>query len=241
MLNQLVITRGRQTNYSAAKALMAVKSNYGPGDNQWSITSIMQTRTAGGPSKIKAETCLAVIDGLMADGKRHPEEALKINGIPPLFMLKVLSRQACARSIDGKKIINRNPVYGEEDAIVVKYGDLPIIGDVVRCKSSMKAYNEYGERIGTADQESMRMRDIELSNYNEFVIDENGIIIVGYPDVYQLLTKGGERITFPQFKKIDNKDKEKRRITNWLFREVFVRPQAKEEHPIDQRQRNSRG
>lgn len=234
-LRNFVFERTWQMSKKRIADIMKNPDNYGSSEEQWSFTQITRALKTDGNEKRKAELCLASLDGLEVDGKRHHERAVKWNGTAPVFRLRVLSRQACHEDKDGNRLWWRQDAKqfnGTESDIVVSHDDAPVAGDIVRCKIDMEPFNDEGKRMSTSDQEALIHEGREITNYNRFDVDKNSCITVGYPDVMMLLNKNGERLAFPQFQKMDRRNKADRKITNWLFREVFSQKRGRK--PITQ-------
>ena len=188
------------------------KQNYGFGPGQWNMTGVIQEQD------IRKYHIYQIIEGIDAEMKRDT-----LRGIRMDFRVKVLTRQACCRDKEGHTIWQRQQALenlGMDGDFVPEFNDPPQPGDVVEWKGAAKTEDEYGNPVDSKTIKRWAQRGIRRQEFEEFIVDEDGCISVHYPFILSMLKKHGERIAFPQFRKVDNKSKNKRKITNWQFREV---------------------
>lgn len=195
-----------QTELSAAK--------YGFGPDQWNLTEIIQN--TDDPRHVAA---YRAIEGVNAQGKREMAYTLRgTNGQPFMWRLHVLSRQACCKDKAGHKIWiydEARRMNGESDDIVaLKHDEKPQPGDVLWWKG--QAIPE----LTSNQRNAMVRRGESLYNDIHFTLDDDCCIWVGWPYVLEMLSRKGHRLTFPEFRRRDRRDRSMRRITNWWFKEV---------------------
>ena len=138
-------SKGSYPMYMGTLGKLITPKNYGRGPDKWNLTEILRQ-----PDIVRVPA-LNTITGDDVKGNPRPDRAMKLNGIPFMFKLRVMTRQirfgstvGCI-SVDGKKICVTDDEYSfhsdgvdEEDKILVEYRDKPKPGDVVRWKDRMR-------------------------------------------------------------------------------------------------------
>jgi hypothetical protein len=204
--------------WSMAKIITA--ENYGTGEGQWTLTEMVQTEDA------RRYNAFKILDGI--DSKCNRVHGLNplagIDGRPFRFKFRVLTRQACVRTCDGKTVFRSKQAMEEsgEKGILPDHLDKPVTGDVVEWKGQMRTFDsEKGRKVDAKVLKEWAMRGIRPETYLEFVVDKGGCIEVPYPYALSMLTQKGKSLAFPRFAKQRRTQKTpKRRITNWWFEEV---------------------
>jgi hypothetical protein len=202
---------------------------------EWTVTELIATTN---PRKHLA---LDVLDGIKRGkvDKRFPPPAITVR-------LKVTTRQAChctkeaAKQLDAygqprPNIFERRSafeMFGEEGDVLPKYDEKPVDGDLVRWKG--QAYEvdpDTGEAMDSNTSKAWGRMGWQPNGRSltedEFYPVKKEHIKVPVLTALRMLSKNGVSISKAQFRKIDRADKEKRRITNWLFKEAP--PRAKKE------------
>jgi hypothetical protein len=214
-------------------------STYGPGDNEWSLTEIMKQTP---DKKIPA---LMLISGDEPGGRKNPDREFKNNGMPMMFRLKVLTRQACHRDKTGKLICRTDEEFEfdkDQKILVNDSSEKPKPGDVVRWKDRIRepdtmipASSGYNNQEISAMMAEPHLSSSHLDNWKangeechiwaEFTVDDDLCILVPFKFAQPMLKQKGFRMpAIPQFMRTDRVkagEKPKRRITNWWFQEVF--------------------
>jgi hypothetical protein len=197
--------------------LITVKSYDGDsrGDKPgWSLTDIIaQTGIAS-----CAVDAMCLVNGVTTRGKRVNNRPMSLTMD---VKLKVLTRQACHSDKDGVRI-STDPT---SDDMVFDF-EKPKNGDIVRVRTEESLVNK---RTGTALSVQEREYAIDngepLYDYEDVVVDEDGCITVPAGLAIGMLRMNGKKIRKPSHMKphssISNqKEAQKRRITNWLYEEV---------------------
>ncbi len=210
-------TSGRAKIFGALQSMMIEKDSYGSDEGQWSMSELVE----GQGDNLTAQM-LRVIEGVTWDGSNIISD--KLNGLEKTYKLKVMSRQACCRTKDGKTIWqqevakNRN---GEPGDLVPTHDEPPQPGDIVEWKTTKKTHDERGNPVDEKVRKRWSIAGIRPHKYAEFVVDKDLCINVRYPYVYSMLIKHGFRLVSPQHRKTAKNSKNPRRITNWWFKEVL--------------------
>jgi hypothetical protein len=206
-------------------------SNYGIGKDCWTLTEIISERSD------VAESALRIISGVDIYGKEVGAGSVKDeNGLPLRYKLRVLTRQACADTKDGKGINNWNSTESkpENDNNELCPGpqDPPVEGDRVWIKGDPITHDPItGERLVKRIKLAMKARlEAELGRqvkselayfyYNKVAVDKDGCISVDLKNAMQLLTTKGKRLVLPQFASGRRVPENTRQITNWRCEEV---------------------
>ncbi len=209
-----------------------VASNYYSEKNSegWSLTELIKEPSGGGMH------ALQIIMGHDRKGRTRGDiQPLTDNGLPFLYRLKVLTRQACSRDKDGT-IINgwdKDQTEDYEDyqspdndfIIVPGPKDEPCEGDIVRIKGDFREKDEDGNLLNKQYREYALENGKDIHHYKDVAIDKDGCITVDFNSAMQLLKLNGMRVVkAPRFRKRDKvKDQKKepqRQIVNWLYEEV---------------------
>ena len=206
-------------------------TNYGIGADCWTLTELINER-----SNI-SESARRVIEGVDMYGREVGNGAvMDESGSPLRYKLRVVSRQACTDTKDGKGINNWDSTdykpENDNDEFCPEPQDLPKEGDRVWVKGNPLTHDPVtGDPLikkykmaMTARLEAELGRQIkpELAHYNytKIPVDKDGCITVNYKHAMQLLTTKGKRLVLPQFSSGRRKPEKTRQITNWHFEEV---------------------
>jgi hypothetical protein len=207
--------------------------NYGDSTkdpDKWCITELIKERNA---AKFVA---LEILEGRNQKGILFQDQAVKgPDGLQMTFKLEVLSRQACYEDKSGHKIFVHpdaiNNVGSPDDIVVINPDEPPKPGDIIRIKTRPKDLDENGEEV------TLKIRNMWVAYgddeyfYANFKVQDDLTINVPYPHVKTFLERAGFRIAFPQF----SKGHRPRRVTQWLYKEVFPGDAQPEEKPIRKR------
>jgi hypothetical protein len=188
--------------------------NYGFGPGDWNMTELVQE------SDQRKYVAFQMIEGIDHERRRDTNQGLGLT-----YRLRVLTRQACVRDKAGNRIWPTNEPkinLGNPEDIVPNHEDLPEPGDVVEWKGSVKATDDRGNIVDAKIIRRWALQGIRPENYHEFEVDKDLCINVRYPQIIEMLTRKGRKLSYPQFRKINKASKEKRRITNWWFEEVPI-------------------
>ena len=224
--------RNRQEVHKALGNLITPK-NYGTGPDQWCLTELITTGTNA------SEEVFRLLAGIDQDGKEVNDGAMKdAGGLPLTFKLRVLSRQACFETKDGRGINDwdTTDIVGENDnqELCPAFDELPVEGDVVWVKGNAYTHCPVtGDRVWKkvakrmiARFESEVGRKVKpfraLWRHSKYPVDADGCITVPYYQAVQLLRNNGFRIPMYQFTSGPRRGdpKKVRVITNWHFKEV---------------------
>lgn len=224
--------RNRQAILKALKKIIT-PDNYGTGENQWSLTELINTRTNA------SEDSFRLIQGVDELGQSvGTGPMMGQGGLPLTIKLKVLSRQACFETADGKGINDwdSTDLVGENDnnELCPAFDEPPKPGDVVWVKQNPLTHDpETGKRIWKktglvviARTEAEMGREIKpdkaLYHHLKYSVDDDGCITVPFLIALQLLKTKGHKIALARFKGGSKRGdpKKTRQITNWLFKEV---------------------
>jgi hypothetical protein len=193
--------------------------------NKWSTTDILTQFN----STLSAPLASCILSGTDSGGRIVKRTAL----IDTLMVkIKVLSRQACFRDVDGDRLLT-NPTSPKQ----VLSTDLPVEGDQVRVSQGPQMTNEItGKNLTFHQRNRVIAEGKQLKTFEYYEVDEDGCIIVPLREAMSLLKKSGIRIAFPEFglahtRVKDVEEGEKRRITNWLFEEVAIDYEAPKPEP----------
>lgn len=161
-----------------------------------------------------------VLEGIQADRRtKRPDLAPRID-----FKFEVLTRQACCRDKHGNTLWQNKEamtLYGEPDDLLPEYNEKPKPGDVVEWKGHAITVDPDNDNPVDAKTLKKWARMGKRPNeYKEYVVDADGCITVWYPQCLEMLSRKGFRGAKPQFRKTHIKDKTRRRMTNWWFKEV---------------------
>lgn len=222
----------RQAILKALRGIIRPDS-YGTGKDQWTLTELISTATNA------SEDAFRLIQGVDEMGAVVDMGAMMgPGGLPLTIKLKVLSRQACYETADGKGINDWDSTYlvGENDnnELCPAFDEPPHLGDVVWVKQNPLTHDpETGKRIWKktglvviARTEAEMGREIKpdkaLYYYLKYSVDKDECITVPFLIALQLLKTKGARIVLAKFKSGSKRGdpKKTRQITNWLFKEV---------------------
>lgn len=212
--------------HSQLKKIITAK-NYGWGPGEWNLTELIQSKDA------RKYLAYQILEGVMPDGRKHPGAELRDEtGGLFCFKLQVLTRQACIRDKNGRRIWLHEEArdnVGESDDLVPDAKDKPKPGDVVEIKGYVKTWDdEHDREVDASVKREWSMQGKRPEEYQEYVLDKDCCIEVPYPFVLQMMSKNGERLVVPQFKKRGRRQgPQKRRITNWWYREVHQQEPVK--------------
>ncbi|MCP4640595.1 MAG: hypothetical protein GY851_09190 [bacterium] len=212
--------------YSArGKTIAHIKPQLLPADyGKWSLTDIMLDANE------RRHMAYFIFDGLDASGTKQPgREFNNPDGTTFTFRFEVLTRQACCRDKNGVRFWDRaqgREVWGDEKKdLLPEVGDMPKPGDVVEWKAQRKAVDEQGNEVDARTLKRWAINGERPEDYVEFIVDKDGCINVPYPFALAMLTRKGQKISQPRFRKIDKADKTRRKLTNWWFREAPPTPE----------------
>ena len=189
---------------------------------KWSLTDIIQNKS------VASQYCILALSGSNTDGTRA-ENGAAADGMR--YKLKVLTRQACYKDKDGRRINGWDmlPDDGTDPdgpPIRPEWKDTPQPGDVVMIKGNQRKDDpETGERLTRESRMGLVHRGYFPFHHKDVIVDTDGCITVGFDDAMQLLTLKGQRVVMPQFRKLNKVTKDgtyegQRQITNWHFKEV---------------------
>jgi hypothetical protein len=216
--------------YERVLSTMKDPSNYmSDGPDGWTVSSCVRD---GGRVGIVA---LNILNGTLMDGMKHGKgEGPQIG----LIRLKVLSRQACQADKNGKILNHSRKLFAHEEDEDKAQGmpsidTPPEVGDFILVKGDPRMYNHLGHRMIATVAAEFEMRSMHDKYrwrnglrylYAEYQVDSDGCIDVTPDDAVTLLSRFGEDLVFPAFRKdgmqVDRGMRARRVITNWLFREV---------------------
>jgi hypothetical protein len=199
--------------------------NYGWEKPNWNLTDLLIEPTFLG------SVCMQIINGETNTNQLDPRGPLKApdgRGAFP-FRLRVLSRQACQETADGRFIngwsagnkckLEMTP----ENTIFPSHKDPPKPGDVVKIKRG------YVEGLTPQTRDAMLARGESPVIYSDKTVDEDGCIWCDFGEATDLLGRAGKRIVFPEYKRPDRALEDAhargvaaapRTITQWHFEEV---------------------
>ncbi len=220
---------------------------YGGGQGEWSVTELMQERSN------QARAASRIIQGIGLDGRPTDWPPVSaVGGGPLLIKLRVLTRQACMMTVDGKPI----NMWDTTETTEINYNgelcpnekDKPVEGDQVWVKGQrMTRDGETGKQLKKEVRLAILARyeaehgytvkpEVAFCHWHKYTVNKDGCIFVTYNHAMQLLSTRGKRIVFPQWteSRRGKKPREGRRlITNWHFEEVLpekkTRKRAKNE------------
>ena len=213
---------------------------YGHGEDKWSVTELIQER-----SNI-ANTAKRIVSGVRLDGTPNPDGPMMgSSGLPLGIKLKVLTRQACMQTADGKPINMWDTTEVAEEnyngELCPNQSDKPEKGDVVWVKGDHYTHDDDGKRHTRKTKMALRARyeaehgyaiksDVACCRWTKYPVDKDGCITVTFAHALQCLQNRGKRIVVPEHteSKRGRKPKEGRRlITNWHFEEVLQKEKKK--------------
>ena len=223
---------------------------YGSALGEWSVTELVQERSN------HASIASRIIQGIGLDGRAtaHPP-VTSVNGGPLMITLKVLTRQACMMTVEGKPI----NMWDTTETTEINYNgelcpnekDKPMEGDQVWIKGQrMTVDPETGDPLKKEVRLRLRARyeaehgyaakaEVAFYHWHKYTVNKDGCITVTYDHALQLLKNKGKRIVLPQWteSRRGKKPREGRRlITNWHFEEVLpekkTKRRAKNEQPF---------
>jgi hypothetical protein len=189
--------------------------NYGFGKGNWNLTELIKE------SDQRARVCMMILHGCLPDGK-GPTPGYEFNDIDGnafRFKFEVVSRHACKFDKDGNRIWNNEhgkEAIGSSEDIVLKYGEKPVIGDVVMFKETPILVNDEGEPINSEERMNMASEHKPIHRFRRFIVDNDLCISLPNPFAQMGLEHHGYKLLKPEF----NKGYRARGITNWWFREV---------------------
>lgn len=206
-------------------------SNYGIGEDCWTLTELINERSN------VAESACRIIAGVDMYGREVGAGSVKDeDGRTLRYKLRVVSRQACTETKDGRGINNWDPtdceLENDNNEICPNPEDLPEEGDRVWIKGDPITHDPIsGERLIKKYKMAMKSRmeaelgrqikpELALYNYTKVSVDKDGCITVGFNHAMQLLTTKGKRLVLPQFSSGRRRPENTRQITNWHFEEV---------------------
>lgn len=205
----------------ARKDLMRVitADNYGTNSGQWNFTDLAITQDSRVP------LALQIIEGSSITGKPDQLRCLRgEDGQPFRAVLRVLTRQACYETEDGRRIWERasaRELHGDPDDLLPEFDELPKPGDVVRWKGSrIEIDPETGDEVTSKTIKRWALQGKDATDYVRFRVNDGGCIEVPYPYCLSMLRRNGRALGKPRFRKIDKNDKTVRKLTNWWFVEV---------------------
>jgi hypothetical protein len=229
-----------RTAIDATLAELITADNYGNGDGQWSLTELINERSA------HAIGARRLIEGVGDDGQKTDAGPIRAaNGLELAIRLRVLSRQACFEDKDGHGINTWDPTeldaenYNNEycpkdhegpdegDMVWVKGNALrtdPVTKQPLIKKYRMALKARMEAKIGRTVKAQMATH-----HHDKFKVGADGCINVPYLIAVQLLTTKGRGLVLPRFSSgtAKSKDAKIRQITNWLFEEAHEQPKDK--------------
>ena len=227
-------TGARNAQEARVKMVEMIRpDNYGKGDGQWCLTELINERSS------EAEMAIRHIEGVGTDGKKAQSGAMKTpSGLEFTVKLRVLSRQACFETVDGKGINSWDTTDTEDEnwnnELCPLAIDKPVKGDVVWVKGNALTHDpQTGKPLIKRYKLALKARveaqlgrtikpHIATHYHEKYTVDANSCITVPYLTAVQLLKSKGRGLVLPQFTEGAGrvKDKKVRQITNWLFEEV---------------------
>ena len=221
--------------YRAQLSRMISPGTYGFGEDQWTLTEILIQSDA---HRIPA---MQLITGDEPNGRQRPDRAFMTNGIPMMFKLKVLSRNACYKDSNGALICaseDENAHFYGKRLVVKSHEEKPVAGDIIRWKDRMRDPDTLIMADGLPTEFITPMMiepNISVSHlqaweangedsyiYGTFTVDEAGCILCPVKYAQPMLKTKGFRVgpRFRKMTKVRPGEKPQRRITNWWFEEV---------------------
>lgn len=195
--------------------------------DEWTLTELIIEEDT------RKFTAFQVFDGVQADGTIWPDSRPVIP-----FRLRVLTRQACIEDKKGNKIWERHEArdaVGSPSDIVPDHDDPPEPGDIVEIKGRRITHDpDTGKIVDAKILKKWAVRGKRPEQYDRFIVDNDGCITVYWPHAKRMLERYGKQISKARFRRLDKRDKTKRKITNWRFEEVapdFRGPSSKSNKP----------
>ena len=213
---------------------MITAENYGKGEGKWCLSELF----AEGSDVARAAA--RMVAGTLPDGKPRQDGPLKSNGVPMTFRLRVLSRQACTKTVDGEWINTWDTTATAEPGKACYTGELcplhsepPKPGDEVWIKGDAYTHDKLTGKPTTKSVRQAMVARMELDldrtikpqmathAWTQIKVDDDLCITVGYAHAAQLLRLHGKRLAKAKWTATRRKDNPSNRmITNWLFEEV---------------------
>lgn len=194
---------------------------------EWSVFELLTT------SDKRKLVALMILTGDKLDGR--PDHPPRID-----CRLKVLSRQACSFDKDKHRIwIKKDAIdlYGEPGDLLPEYNDPPQSGDVIVWKGEKITHDPHtGAPIDPQTEKSWTRNGKSLTDDISFTVDKEQCITVDPLTAMRMLQRNGVNSAKPRFRKVDKRSPSKRRIVNWLFKEV--RPRG-DTHAVKKKQNDT--
>lgn len=182
-------------------------------DGNWTLNEILNDNDE------RKYVVFRILEGIQPNGTRRPDLKPDI-----VFKYEVLTRQACCRDKNGKKIYESKEafdLYSDDGDHLPEYDEKPRLGDIVEWKGErIDVDPETGNPVDARLLKKWAMMGKRPNEYLEYEVDQDGCISVSYPQCKAMLDKRGFGGPKPRFRKGHIQDKKKRRMTNWWFREV---------------------
>jgi hypothetical protein len=182
-------------------------------EGNWTLSEILNDNDE------RKHVVYKILEGIQPDGRSRPDLRPMI-----VFRFEVLTRQACCRDKNGRTIWETKDafeLYGEDGDHLPAYDDKPKPGDIVEWKGHrIEADPETGNPVDSRLLKKWALMGKRPNEYDEYEVDQDGCILVSYPQCKAMLDKRGFGGPKPRFRKGHIQDKKKRRMTNWWFKEV---------------------
>lgn len=208
------------------KALRKLITEQNYKDGIWTLTDVIADDDA------RKFTIYKILEGIRPNGEKRYDMAPRIT-----FKFEVITRQACCRDAKGNTLWQSEEalaLQGAKGDSVPKHDEKPIPGDVIEWKGHAITVDEDTDRPVDAKILKKWARMGKRPNeYLEFEVDRDGCISVNYPTCLEMLSRKGFKGAKPQFRKTHIKDKRRRRLTNWWFREIPPGQQPKRKKRSD--------
>lgn len=218
--------KNKEAQRKEAQDVISDPLSYVPGElapeNGWSATEIAGAGHTGG-----AIAMMNVLTRRGLNGVDHaPEGSVEFEG---KIRLRVLTRQACVCDRELKPLNNplgmgMDPAYmdGAKENEEPQQGDIVIWKGDLREGFAKKTPNEIARFEREHEHEKAPWREGMRHLYKEFVVDADGCITVRAATAVDMLTRRGERLSFPKFshRPAPHSTRPERTISNWWFREV---------------------
>lgn len=224
-LEKLAKVKNKETQHKQAAKIISTPSAYKPGETKpeegWSATELAAAECDSANVAMKN-----ILAGRGEDGASPAPEGA--GGFDGMVRLKVLTRQACVCDKEGTPINNGNGMGMDPFFDGAKDDEEPQVGDIVIWKGDLregflkKTPHEIARFEREHEHEPFPWREGMRHYYKDFHVDADGCISVKPHIAVEMLTRRGEKITFPKFAAQTNaaQGKTQRKITNWWFREV---------------------